>query len=300
MGVNRPTAGIWLTHKPVGPTSFEVVQGFQARLAATPGRPLKVCHGGALDPFASGLLPVLVGPATKLFEWLHDAPKAYRATIRWGSETDTGDLLGTVTATGPVTALTTEAIRQALGRFIGWSDQVPPNTSNKRVDGERAYQKAHRGESFELPPSKVYLHQAHLIDDATVELVCRGGFYVRSLVRELGRALGVPAHLGGLHRQAIGPWQDVPPDTDVRLEPQHTLPWLPQRSVNDDEWGKARRGVAIALGDVSASWALPSGFPAPRPQVVGLHRGAVVGLFDQHDNGTLTLRMELHGLSPAG
>ncbi len=299
MTAERPTAGIWLTHKPVGVTSFEVVKQFQARLAATPGRPLKVCHGGALDPFASGLLPVLVGPATKIFEWLHDAPKQYRATIGWGSETDTGDLLGAVTAAGPFEHLTTEAIEDALKKFIGWSDQVPPNTSNKRVDGERAYEKAHRGEVFVLPPSKVFLHRAQVIDQATVEVVCRGGFYVRSLVRDLGRALGVPAHLKALQRDAIGPWRDVPPGTLVRLEPQSTLPWLPLRALNDDEWGKARRGVAISAGDSAAPWKLPSGFPQPKAQLAGLHNGSLVGLFDVHDNGTLTLRLELHGLSSA-
>jgi tRNA pseudouridine55 synthase len=297
----RPTAGIWLAHKPVGASSFELVQQFQARLASMPGRPMKVCHGGALDPFANGLLPILVGPATKLFEWLHDAPKQYRATISWGTETDTGDLHGAVTKTGPADQLTADQISAALKPFIGWSEQVPPATSNKRVDGERAYEKAHRGETFELPPSRVYLHRAQLTPESrtVIELVCRGGFYVRSLVRDVGRALGVPAHLETLTREAIGPWLDPGIGHELRLEPENTLPWLPSRLLNDDEWGRVKRGVAVAMKEPRSTWAMPPGFPAPKPQVCGLHGGALVGLFDANDNGTMTLRTELHGINSA-
>jgi len=240
-----------------------------------------------------------VGPATKLFEWLHDAPKRYRARIAWGTETDTGDLHGAVTTSGPADQLSADQINAALQKLVGWSEQVPPTTSNKRVDGERAYEKAHRGETFELPPSRVYLHQAKLVDAVTgLELTCRGGFYVRSLVRDLGRALGVPAHLTALTREAIGPWLDPGAGAELRLEPQDTLPWLPARALSDDEWGRARRGVAISSHEPTPHWPLPPGFPAPKPQVCGFHQGALVALFDSNDNGTLTMRAELHGLSP--
>ncbi len=303
----RPTAGIWLAHKPVGQTSFALVKQFQDAIAASPGRALKVMHGGALDPFASGLLPILVGPATKVFEWLHDAPKRYRAVISWGRETGTGDPLGADTASGGAAdQLTAPMIESALKPFIGFTEQVPPNTSNKRVDGERAYVKAHRGEVFELAPSRVYLHSAVIIEHAppshtVVELVCRGGFYVRSLARDLGRALKVPAHLSALHRASIGPWEDPPSEETIRLEPRDTLPWLPQRTLGDDEWGRARRGVAIAVGSPQAvaKWKLPAGFPSPKPQLCGFHLESLVGLFDAHDNGTLTLKTELNGLAPS-
>lgn len=299
----RPTAGIWLAHKPVGLTSFELVKQFQARLAAVPGRPLKVSHGGTLDPFADGLLPVLVGPATKLFEWLHDAPKVYRARIVWGTETDSGDGHGAVTATGSAASLTEERLERAMHNFIGWSDQVPPNTSNKRIDGERAYQKAHRGEVFTLAATKVYLHRATFVEHAlpshsVLEVTCRGGFYVRALIRDLGRALQVPAHLEALTRTGIGPWLSPAQGATVRLEPEDTLPWLPLRRLTDDEWGRARRGVAIARADARAPWRLPDGFPAARAQACGLHGQALVALFDLNDNDTLTLRTELHGLTP--
>jgi tRNA pseudouridine55 synthase len=95
------TPGIHLAHKPVGPTSFSLVRHFMKTAPPTPGgRPARICHGGTLDPFASGLLLILVEPATRLFDYLHDIPKTYRATVRWGVETDNGDPHGQVTFTG--------------------------------------------------------------------------------------------------------------------------------------------------------------------------------------------------------
>ncbi len=295
MTAERPTAGLWLVHKPEGATSFSLVRDFQQRLAAVPGKALKVCHGGALDPFAQGLVPVLVGSATKVFEWLHDAPKHYRATIGWGRETDNSDLHGQTVATGEVAGLTPARIEQAIGALVGWSEQVPPSTSNKRVDGERAYVRAHRGEVFELPPSRVYLHHAQLVNEKTVDLVCRGGFYVRSFVRDLGRSLGVPAHVERLERTAIGPWLDS--SEPRRIESTKVLPWLPARRVSDAEWGQLRAGQPISRGELSTDWPLPVGFPPARPQVRALHLGALVALLDVQENeGTLKLAVDLPGL----
>src|SRR5688500_4896279 len=124
--------GIHLVHKPVGPTSFSVLESLRSKADG------KVCHGGALDPFASGLLLVLVEPATKLFDYLHDAPKVYEATIRWGVETDNGDPTGRPVVQGESTAPNTpERLEGVLRVFLGWHEQVPPATSNKRVGGER-------------------------------------------------------------------------------------------------------------------------------------------------------------------
>ena len=193
--------GIYLVHKPVGQTSFSLVRSLmeEVRAAGIRRDRLPVCHGGALDPFAEGLLLLLAGEATRLMDLLHAVPKTYVAEIAWGVETDNGDPLGRVVARADAGSLTPERLQQALAAFIGWQDQVPPRTSNKRVAGERAYRKAHRGESFELPPSRVYLHEArwlghHLPASSTLELVTGGGYYVRSLARDLGRATGALAH----------------------------------------------------------------------------------------------------------
>ena len=142
----KMTAGIHLLHKPVGPTSFTIVQECMTLVESRPGgRKLRVCHGGTLDPFAEGLLLILVEPATKLFDYLHDIPKVYEATVRWGSETDNGDPHGVIVSTGDASGLTVGGLDEALVTFVGWREQTPHATSAKRVGGERAYLKAHGG-----------------------------------------------------------------------------------------------------------------------------------------------------------
>src|SRR2546429_4429111 len=192
MGALEP--GLHLLHKPAGPTSFSMVQPFLEEARGRKPR-LAVCHGGALDPFADGLLPILVGRATRVFELLHPIPKEYEAEVTWSTETDNGDPLGTVVARGDASTLDPAQLEAALQSFLGWREQVPPATSNKRIGGERAYARAHRGEQVELPPVRVYLHEArwtwHGLPRASrLRLVVRGGYYVRSLARDPRRGLG--------------------------------------------------------------------------------------------------------------
>src|SRR5882724_11622933 len=120
--------GIYRVHKPVGHTSFSLVQAFmdEVRAAGIRRDRLPICHGGALDPFAEGLLLLLAGEATRLMDLLHAVPKTYVAGIAWGSETDNGDPLGRVVACADAGGLTPEGLEQALAAFIGWQDQVPP------------------------------------------------------------------------------------------------------------------------------------------------------------------------------
>ncbi len=288
------TPGIHLVHKPAGPTSFAIVQMFLARAKAEhPHHPPRVCHGGALDPFASGLLLMLVGPATKLFDYLHDVPKVYEATIRWGIETDNGDPLGKAVMSGEASSLSTGQLDDALRFFVGWHDQIPPATSNKRVGGERAYAKAHRGEPVDLPPSRVYLHEAtwlghDLPNSSRIRLVTRGGYYVRSLARDLGRKLTCGAHLSELRRIAIGPWRDPPGEQIIEITGRDLLPWFPSRQLTDQEVGELRQGQSIACGAVSGpEWNLPEGFPAPASLVRAFHQDRFVFLLSQ-DNETLS------------
>lgn len=291
----RPAPGVVLAHKAVGETSFGVVRAFEARLAGAPGKRHKLCHGGALDPFAHGLVLVLVGPATRLFDFLHDVPKRYLATVAWGAETDSGDGLGAVTARGAA-APAAAALEEALAQRLGWSEQVPPAMSNKRVDGERAHLRARRGEVVELPPQRVYLHQARFLGHelpgrSTLELVCRGGFYVRALARDLGRAAGCLAHLQALQRTAIGPWEDPGAGGERRVAGEALLPWLPARRLGDDEWGALRRGQPVARGALEApAWPLPPGFP-PGPELIrALHQQRLVAVLEPRE-GQLATRM---------
>jgi tRNA pseudouridine55 synthase len=255
---------------------------------------LPVCHGGTLDPFAEGLLLLLAGPATRLMEWLHAVPKTYEAEVVWGVETDNGDLLGRVVHEGDATALTPEALDAALVPFLGWREQVPPATSAKRVGGERAYEKAHRGEPVELPPSRVYLHEARWLSHglprrSRLRLTCRGGYYVRALARDLGRALGCGAHLARLHRTTIGPWEDPGPGGRVWLHGQELLPWCPSRSIAGDEVNDLKHGRTLPIGEVRPpDWRLPEGFPDPEAPVRALQRGRMVALLREQEGGLRT------------
>ncbi|MEZ6015583.1 MAG: tRNA pseudouridine(55) synthase [Planctomycetota bacterium] len=282
----RPPSALWLAHKPVGATSASLVDAYRARFAGD--YTLKVSHGGALDPFAEGLMVLLVGAANRLFERLHEVPKVYRAEVVWGAETDTCDAGGAVTWRGDMGAQagvgpTPAALEGALDRFVGWTEQVPPHTSNKRVDGERAYVRAHRGEAFTLPAQRVYCHSARwLAHDlpraSTLELAVRGGFYVRSLARDLGRALGVGAHLRALQRDAIGPWRCPAPGAMVSVTGTDVMPWLPLLELTDAEWGAVRRGAALPeRPPLAPTWPLPAGFPAPA-WVRAAHLGRLVAL----------------------
>jgi tRNA pseudouridine55 synthase len=276
--------GLYLVHKRVGETSFSHVQRALEDARARTGRHVPVVHGGALDPFAEGLLVLLVGPATRLMDFLHPLPKRYVATIAWGRETDSGDLHGREVARGDASGLTPESLEAALKPFLGWTEQVPPAHSNKRVGGERAYLRVMRGETVELPPSRVYLHEARwlehkLPDRSMLELSCRGGYYVRSLARDLGRALGARAHLTALARTGIGPWNDLGPDERREFHGRDVLPWCATRELTDHELGELRAGREIERGQVAAPrWTLPRGFPDPEAPISAVHQDRVVAL----------------------
>jgi len=273
------TPGIHLLHKPVGPTSFSVVQTCIKSLKPAPGhRPPRICHGGTLDPFASGLLLILVEPATRLFDYLHDIPKTYEAVVRWGIETDNGDPQGAVVSNGDASALSAGQLDAALASFVGWRDQTPHATSARRVDGERAYIKAHRGETVVMPPAKVYLHEAawlshDLPNSSRLRLTVRGGYYVRALGRDLGRLLGCGAHLCELRRASIGPWVDPGLDNVVEINGRGLLPWAQARVLTDQEVGDLRERGTIGMGTLQPpEWNVPEGFPPPGGIVRGFHR----------------------------
>ncbi len=291
--------GFYLQHKPVGATSFDLVRQLQAEIAAT-GRPWPSCHAGVLDPFAEGLLVLLVGQATRLMDLLHPIPKTYEAVVHWGTETDSGDALGQVVSRGDASTLTAARLDEALTPFLGWTEQVPPATSNKRVAGERAYVRAHRGETVVLPPSRVYLHSARwlehqLPDSSRLELVCRGGYYVRALARDVGRALGCGAHLVTLKRSRIGPWADVALSSRIHLTGAATMPWCRTRLLSDAEVGVLRASSGIEHGPLRASaWTAPSGYPLTDTPVLGIHREKLASLLEDRA-GLLFLKTELRG-----
>ena len=286
-------AGIHLVHKPVGGTSFAIVKGFMREAREAGQGKLAIGHGGTLDPFADGLLLILAGQATRLMELMHPLPKTYEATVEWGRETDTCDHLGQAVSEGKA-RFDAAAAGAALGGFLGWHDQVPPATSAKKIGGEAAYKKAHRGEEVVLPPSRVYLHEAAWVSHdlphrSVLRITCRGGFYVRSLARNLGRALGCGAHLSALHRTAIGPWRDPGAPTEV-ITGEALIPWCRARRLDEDEARRLGMGQPIGLGTMEPpSWALPEGFPDPAAPIRGLHEGKLVALLKETEDGLRTM-----------
>jgi tRNA pseudouridine55 synthase len=200
---------ILVVDKASGPSSFSVVKRVRNLLGK---RREKVGHGGTLDPFASGVLPICIGESTKVLPFLLDADKAYEATVRFGVETDTLDVTGQIMAERPVAGLSAEAITSALVQFRGTIDQVPPMFSALKRDGRPLYSYARAGQTLDRPARKVTLHTLEMTafeppDRARLRIRCSKGTYIRSLAADLGTALGVGAHLVELRRTASGPFR---------------------------------------------------------------------------------------------
>jgi tRNA pseudouridine55 synthase len=207
-----PGSGVLVVDKPAGPTSFEVVKRVR-RLAGA----RRAGHTGTLDPAATGVLAVCLEDAVKLQAWLTEGDKAYEATVAFGAETATEDAEGDVTARGDPAGLDRARIAAALPALTGELLQVPPMYSAVRVGGRRLHEVARAGEEVERAPRRVVVHALELVEvapgpgpdgllRARLAVRCGKGTYVRTLARDLGRALGVPAHLAALRRAAAGPF----------------------------------------------------------------------------------------------
>ena len=201
--------GVLVVAKPAGPTSHDVV-ALVRRLAQT----RRIGHGGTLDPFASGVLPLFLGAATRLVEYHLRDDKSYRATVCFGATSSTDDLDGELT---PISAPapSREAATGALTGFLGEQLQKPPVFSAIQVGGRRAYQLARAGEAPDLPPRRVEIKSLDLLEwdgtdperpIAVVDVTCSAGTYIRAIARDLGERLGTGAYLGALTRTASGPF----------------------------------------------------------------------------------------------
>ena len=198
-----------IVDKPSGPSSFTVVKRVRALLGK---RREKVGHGGTLDPFASGVLPICMGEGTKVLPFLLDADKTYEAGVQFGVETDTLDVTGKVVAEHGVCDLSAVAVEAALTAFRGPIEQVPPMYSALKRDGRPLYSYARAGETVERAARKVTIHELEMVafeapDRARLRVRCSKGTYIRSLAADLGSRLGVGAHLVELRRTASGPFR---------------------------------------------------------------------------------------------
>jgi len=282
----RAINGWIVVDKPAGITSTSVVNRVKRAFDAA-----KAGHAGTLDPAATGVLAVALGEATKTVPYVTDADKAYRFTVRWGIATDTDDAEGRVIADSPMRPVA-DAIEAALDGFRGDIQQVPPQYSAVKVEGERAYDLARAGEALDLAPRHLHVARLDLIsqpdlDHAVLEMVCGKGGYVRSIARDLGLALGTCAHVVTLRRLWSGPFraeqglnlEDL--DTldadalDARLLPLETgLADLPELPLAPDGAVRLRNGnpgrvisSRAAPGDLA--WASFEG----QPVAVGTYMG---------------------------
>jgi tRNA pseudouridine55 synthase len=243
------TLGFVLVDKPAGPTSHDVVARVRKRLDIR-----RVGHAGTLDPAASGLLVVAVGPATRLISYVQGLPKTYETTGRLGVRTTTLDAAGDVIEECDVKA-TADDVRGAAASFIGEIEQVPPAHSAVKVGGERAYKLARRGEQPDIAPRTVTVYEFDVtgvrLPDFDACIVCSAGTYVRTLVSDVGDALGCGAHVAALRRTAIGALDVadavVPDDVNeshVRCV-EDVLTHLPRVDVDDETAARARNGRAF-------------------------------------------------------
>ena len=249
--------------KPEGPTSHDVVAAARRAL-----RTRRVGHTGTLDPFASGLLLLCIGRATRIAEYLSGLSKSYEAVARLGIETDTLDREGEPVGGEQDVSMVDEArVRAALAAFEGDQQQVPPQFSAKKVDGEAMHRRARRGEHVDLPPVPVTIHEIGLesfdAPDVRFTLRVSTGTYVRSVARDLGRALGTGAHLTELRRTSVGDFRvsDAIPlcaldDTErvaaAAIEPVVAVRHLAAVDVDDADAARLRHGQRLRVGPSSA------------------------------------------------
>jgi len=270
--------GILIIDKPAGWTSHDVVARLRRLL-----REKRIGHTGTLDPFATGVLVLLVGRATRLAQFLSGAEKEYEATIRLGYATDTGDLTGE--PRGPVaevpSALVGPGVEAALATLRGEIEQVPPMYSAKKVGGKKLYELARRGEEIERKAVRVNVrefeilregagedwlrHNADGTCDLRTRVVCSAGTYVRALAESVGAALGTGAHLAALRRTRAGEFRlgraVTPEELQARTEageeflipPEAALPHLPAQHLTAEAAGRVRHGAAVRA-EAPAVW----------------------------------------------
>lgn len=213
----RHLSGVFLLNKPLGLSSNSALQKVRRLFNAQ-----KAGHTGALDPLATGLLPICLGEATKFSHYLLDSTKRYQTTVKLGQTTTTGDVEGDVVLQREVPVLTAELIEQVLQRFRGEIQQVPPMYSALKRDGRPLYELARQGIEIEREARPVTIYELNLIDftpdSLVLEVTCSKGTYIRVLGEDIGEALGCGGHLTHLHRTQTGHFEIIPSYTIEYLE----------------------------------------------------------------------------------
>ncbi len=250
-----------LVDKPAGITSHDVV----AQMRRTTGE-RRIGHAGTLDPFATGLLVLLLGRGTRLLPYVEGEPKVYDAEIVFGGETTSDDFTGDLVRTAPLPERA--VVERAIATLTGTIEQFPPAYSAKKVSGRRAYEAARRGQEIALRPAAVTVHAWEILDwhphALSVRITCGGGTYVRALARDLGRATDSAAHLRSLRRLASGPFHvrdartmEKLGSTELRPLPlRAAVPSLPVERLDDDAARRISHGLRVPAGTAGPRAAL--------------------------------------------
>jgi tRNA pseudouridine55 synthase len=262
--------GVLLIDKPRGITSHDAVDAVRRAL-----RTRKVGHAGTLDPMATGLLVIGVGRATRLLRFLGEFPKTYRGAGLLGVETDTLDGDGAIVREGPV-SVTERQLKEAMARFVGSIEQRPPAYSAVKVAGQKLYRAARQGIAVEAPPRRVTVERFDLrafhSPRFDVEVRCSSGTFVRSLVADVGAALGCGAHLVELRRTAVGPFmvdQARPPEDPGPLLPASTaVAHLPSFELSGEEARVAVHGSILGPAGIEG----PYRAMGPDGRLIGIYR----------------------------
>jgi tRNA pseudouridine55 synthase len=290
-GIQMATSrnGILLVDKVEGETSFEVVRRVRKVLGEK-----KVGHSGTLDPFATGLLVVLLGQGTKLSPYLMSEEKRYLATLRLGVETDTQDPTGRVTGRAPVPDLDPGLIREKALLFVGEIEQIPPVYSAVHYGGRRSYDLARKGIETKPKKRRVTIHQLEIttvaLPEITLEVRCSSGTYIRSLASDIGRELGTGAHLKTLRRMSSGPFdvKDALHSGHIKdrssrpilqnriIPPREALPDMTETRVDHRMARKIRNGFQPRWKDMVGGDDLFPPFKGPVKLVTGVELVAIM------------------------
>ncbi len=227
----RNISGVLLLDKPIGMTSNKALQEVKFLFKAA-----KAGHTGSLDPLATGLLPICFGEATKLSAFLLDADKHYRVRVKLGETTTTADAEGEVVETADPSGVSEDAVRSVLSEFLGEQQQLPPMYSAIKHQGERLYKLARQGVEVEREPRTIHIHALDLLSfelpEFALNVHCSKGTYVRTLAEDIGKRLGCGAHVVGLRRTGVGPYDD---QSLVTLE-QVQSAFADKRFQEMDDW----------------------------------------------------------------
>jgi tRNA pseudouridine55 synthase len=291
--------GFLVIDKPLGRTSSACVVAVRGKLP----RGTAIGHGGTLDPDASGVLPLAIGPATRLFDYIIDRQKTYLAELQLGAETDTQDASGAVVATSDA-VIPREQLLDVLPEFIGDIEQIPPMYSAIKRGGKRLYELARRGEVVERAPRICTVHGIRLVGEVAqnrfrIEIDCGKGTYIRTLCHDIGRALGAYGHMAALRRTRVGGFaldraqaldSIVSLDADeiaaLLIPPDSPIAHLPEVHA-----GAERRTAALNGNPMRAEW-LAS--PAPDAPAVRIYvGGAFAGIGAPQPDGSVRFRAML-------